>query len=103
MPNGFTQTSNPKSESCKHGASAMAIRSKTPIIPIVIYEKPRLFRCAHILIGDPVELTQYYDRKLTEEDFKQADDYLRNLMLNMKAEHKVYLENKKKKRKASKN
>ena len=38
-----------------------------------------------------------------EEDFKQADDYLRNLMLNMKAEHKVYLENKKKKRKASKN
>lgn len=87
----------------KHGASAMAIRSKTPIIPIVIYDKPRLFRCAHILIGEPVELTQYYDRKLTEEDFKQADDYLRNLMLNMKAEHKVYLENKKKKRKASKN
>ena len=83
----------------KHGASAMAIRSKTPIIPIVIYKKPRLFRCAHILIGDPVELTQYYDRKLTEEDFKQADEYLRDLMLNMKAEHTAYLESKKKKRK----
>ena len=84
----------------KHGASAMAIRSKTPIVPIVIYEKPRMFRRAHILIGDPIELSDYYDRKLSEEDFKEADEYLRNMMLNMKAEHKKYLENKKNKRKA---
>lgn len=83
----------------KHGASAMAIRAKTPIVPIVIYKKPRLFRVAHILIGDPIELTKYYDKKLTEEDFKEADEYLRDLMLNMKAEHTEYLKNKKKKRK----
>ena len=83
----------------KHGAAVMAIRSKTPIIPIVIYKKPRLFRCTHILIGDPVELSDYYDRKLTDEEVSQADEYLRDMMLNMKAEHTAYLASKKKKRK----
>ena len=48
----------------KHGASVMAIRTKTPIIPIMLYNKPRFFRMTHVLIGDPVELTEYYDRKL---------------------------------------
>ena len=79
----------------KHGAAAMAIKTKSPIVPIVIYKKPRFFRCTHILIGEPFELTEYYDRKLSEEEFAEADNALRDLMLDMRAKHTEFLQNKK--------
>ena len=82
----------------KHGAAIMAIRTKTPIIPMVIYNKPKLFRCTHILIGEPFELKEYYDRKLTNEEMNEADNKIRDLMLKMKAEHREYLQNKKRKK-----
>ena len=85
----------------KPGAAVMAIRCKVPIIPMVIYKKPRFFRCAHILIGDPFEFTEYYDRKLTDEDIARADGELRARMMEMRAKHKEYLENKKRKGKKS--
>ena len=82
----------------KHGAATIAIRAKVPIVPIVIYKKPRLFRCAHILIGEPFEFSEYYDRKLSEEELSQADERLRQMMLDMKAAHTEYLQSKKKKK-----
>ena len=75
----------------------MAIRAKVPVVPIVIYKKPRFFRRAHILIGEPFELSQYYDRKLSEEELSRADEELRDLMLDMRAKHTEFLQNKKRK------
>ena len=75
----------------------MAIRQQTPIVPMMIYQKPRWFRKAHILMGDPIEFTEYYDKKLTDEDFIEADEKLRNIMLKMREDHKNFLESKKKK------
>ena len=83
----------------KHGASVMAIKTKTPIIPMVIYKKPKFFRCTHILVGEPLEFTEYYDRKLTDADYAEADEKLRNLMLKMRADHTEYLLSKKNKKK----
>ncbi len=84
----------------KHGAAALAIKAKVPIIPLCIYKKPKYFRCTHILMGEPIELTEYYDRKLSEEEVVGVDEMLRSKMLEMKAEHKAYLENKKKGKKS---
>ena len=80
------------------GAAMMAIRSKTPIVPILIYKKPRFFRCTHIIVGAPIELTEYYDRKLSEEEIAAVDADLRQHMLDMRQAHKEFLESKKKKK-----
>ncbi len=82
----------------QHGAAAMAIKAKAPVIPIMIYKKPKLFRCTHILIGDPLELPEYYDRKLSNEELLEADNKLRNAMLKLHEEHTQYLKNKKKRK-----
>ena len=82
----------------KHGASIMAIKTKTPIVPMMIYKKPKLFQKAHILVGKPFEFTEYYDKKMTDEDYLEADNKLREIMLNLRAEHTQYLEEKKKKK-----
>lgn len=81
-----------------HGATLMAIKTKTPIIPMMLYKKPRWFHITHVLIGDPIEFTEYYDRKLTGEEILEADNKLRELMLNMNKEHAEFLAAKKKRR-----
>ena len=82
----------------KHGAAVMAIKAKVPVIPVMLYSKPRFFRCTHVLVGDPVDLSEFYDRKLTDEEATKADDKIRDVLLGLRKEHKEYLENKKKKK-----
>lgn len=79
----------------KHGAAAMAIKTKTPLIPVVIYKRPKWFRCTHVLVGEPVDLSKYYDRKLSGEELVEADEVVRQTMLDMKAAHKQSLAKKK--------
>ncbi len=98
FPEGTRNKTGVELQTFKHGAAVMAIKAKVPVIPIMMYKKPRFFRCTHILIGDPIELTEYYDRKLTEADFTEADEKLRDCMLEMRKKHTEYLQTKKKKR-----
>ena len=98
FPEGTRNKTDAEMLPFKHGASVMAIRTKTPIIPIMIYSRPKFFRVTHVLIGEPLELTEYYDKKLTEEDYAEADEKLRRHLLNLRAEHKAYLESKKRKK-----
>ncbi len=84
----------------KHGASALAIKAKVPIVPMMIYKKPRFFRMAHVLIGEPFELTEYYGRKLGESDYAEADEKIRNVMLELRRRHTEFLKAKKKKKAA---
>ena len=65
------------------GATAISIKTKTPIIPMVQIKKIRIFRRSHVLIGEPLEFTEYYDKRLTEEDVKKCDDVLRDKLSDM--------------------
>ena len=94
-PEGTRNKTNEELLPFKHGASVMAIRAKVPIVPVVIYKKPKFFRVAHIIYGEPFELSEYYDRKLTEEDYQEADERLRNMLLDIKKQHAEYLAGKK--------
>ena len=85
----------------KHGAAIIAIKTQTPVVPVMIYQKPRFFHCTHILVGEPIELTEYYGKKLTDSDYAEADEKLRAYMLQMHAEHTAYLQGRKKKKKAN--
>ena len=81
----------------KQGAAVMAIKTKTPVVPIVVYSKTKAFRCTHVLIGEPMELSEYYDKKLSEEELAAVDNMLRDKLIAMHKEHTEYLEAKKKK------
>ena len=70
----------------KSGAAAISIKTKTPIVPVVQIKKIKFLRRAHVLYGEPIEFSEYYDKRLTEEDILKCDEALRNKMLEMHAE-----------------
>lgn len=82
----------------KSGAALIAIKAQVPVLPIMIYQKPRHFRLNHILVGEPFELSEYYGKKLTDELLKEADEKLMRVMLDLRAEHEQFLLSKKRKR-----
>ncbi len=67
----------------KSGAAALAVKTKTPIIPVVQCKKMKPFRRAHILYGEPLEFSEYYDRKITSQDIEECDAKLKARMLEL--------------------
>lgn len=51
----------------KSGAAIYSIKTKTPIIPMLYYNNPRMFRKNYLIIGEPIDLSAYYDIKVTSK------------------------------------
>lgn len=83
-----------------HGGAAMlAIKTRTPIIPIVICNRPKVFRMTHVVIGEPFEFTEYYGKKLSSEEYAQADEKLAGLLYDLRSQFRARRSEKRTKRK----
>lgn len=67
----------------KSGAAALSIKTKTPIIPVVQVRKIKFLRRSHVIYGEPFEFTEFYGKKLTEEDIAVCDGILREKMAEL--------------------
>jgi 1-acyl-sn-glycerol-3-phosphate acyltransferase len=70
----------------KNGASVMAAMAKTPIFPVIQYNRFRVFHRSTIIIGEKYELTQYYGKKMTSEEMDAAGADMRERLLALQAE-----------------
>ena len=81
----------------KSGLPLIAIKTKTPIVPVWIVRKPKLFRRSTYVIGKPFELSQFYGAKLDEDTLEKATQIVREKMLEVKDEWENRKKNKKRK------
>ena len=58
----------------------------------------RAFHKVHVLYGEPFELSEFYDKKLTDEDIAAADEVIRKKLEDMYLELKEILADKKKRK-----
>ena len=63
---------NTELQEVKSGAAMIAIKGQAPLMPIIIFNKPRLFRRNYIYVGRPFELSEYYGRKLDTPTLDEA-------------------------------
>lgn len=70
----------------KSGLALIAIKTKTPIVPIWLEKKPKVFKKTVFRIGKPFELSQFYGKKLDEETLREANEIVRNKMLELQEE-----------------
>jgi hypothetical protein len=64
----------------------MAAMAKTPIFPVIQYNRFRVFHRSTIIIGEKYELTQYYGKKMTSEEMDAAGADMRERLLALQAE-----------------
>lgn len=73
----------------KGGAAALSIKTKTPIVPMVMVKKIKFFKTTHVYLGEPIVFPD-------GEDVNACEEILRNRMLEMYNELSEKLEKKKK-------
>lgn len=68
----------------KSGAAALAIKTRTPIVPVVVVERLKFLHKVDVIYGDPIYLTKYYGKRMTADELEKVDEWLRSVMMNMR-------------------
>lgn len=68
----------------KGGAALFAVKARVPVYPVMCLRKTRPFCRTKIIVGDGFELTEFYDRKMSAEDYAEAENVIREKMLETK-------------------
>ena len=68
----------------KSGVAMFALKTKTPIVPMLLVRKPKLFRRNQLVIGEPFELTEYYDKPIDAEVLDVATEIIYQKTLALK-------------------
>ncbi|HOH89845.1 MAG TPA: lysophospholipid acyltransferase family protein, partial [Bacillota bacterium] len=67
----FPEGTRKKSEEidAEPGIAMLAIKSKVPIVPVAIISSYKFFKRTNIIIGEPIELAEFYDKKLLNDEY----------------------------------
>ena len=65
----------------KGGSVVFSVKAKCPIVPIMMLKKAKMFSRTKIIIGKPFELSEYYGKKLSEEDINALGQIVREKMI----------------------
>ncbi len=68
FPEG-TREKDGKTLKFKPGVSMLSIKTKTPLIPVFIEGNYKPFSTLSVNIGSPIDLSAYYDKKLSADDY----------------------------------
>ena len=71
----------------KSGLALIAIKTKTPIVPMWVVSKPKAFRKSKIIIGEPYELSDFYGKKLDDIALEEANEIVKDKMLQLKYDY----------------
>ena len=82
-------------QNLKGGSGLFALKAKCKITPIFIYKKAKLFQKNYICIGKPFELSDFYDREITEENIVEMELSLSNRLNLVQRELYSYISKKK--------
>ncbi len=102
FPEGTRNRTKEEMLPLKGGAALFAIKAKVPVYPIMTAGKTRYFRRTPIIVGDPIDLSEFYDVKMTAEDYERAENIIREKMLGVLHDYYREREERKAKKKARK-
>ena len=86
----------------KGGAIVFAVKTKSPIVPIMILKKLRFMRKTPLIVGEPFELSEYYDKKYGEKELLEMEEIVAEKMRALHGQLKEIVNNKKNRKKSKK-
>ena len=102
FPEGTRNKKSEELQEIKSGAAMLAIKAKVPVLPIHIAKRAKVFCRQRLYIGEPFDLSEFYDQKLSAEVLDAASKKIEEKLLEVERQDKLLQENKKQKRANSK-
>ncbi|HEY8443488.1 MAG TPA: lysophospholipid acyltransferase family protein [Clostridia bacterium] len=98
-PEGTRNYKNEDIQPLKSGSVMFALKTDAPVVPMILWRRPKMFRKNIFITGDPVDLSEFKDQKLNNEVLAKADEVLYDYMLKLHKTVRYYAELKGKQRK----
>ena len=102
FPEGTRNRTDAELLPLKGGAALFAIKAKAPVYPVMSIGKSRYFRRTPVVVGDAIDLSRFYEMKMTAEDYAEAEEVIRGAMLSVMRGYIREREEKKARKKAKK-
>ena len=80
FPEGTRNRENTSIRQIKEGAALFAIKGKTPIVPVMVYSRAKLFRKNYLYVGDQFDLSEFYGKRTDAAVLKAASDKIERYM-----------------------
>lgn len=93
------KTESEELQEAKTGLVLFASKSDSPIVPVVIYKKPRFFRKNYMIIGEPFKVIGENPKRLTKEEIEQNIENYVNIMADLRRQLDELVNSKKRKKK----
>ena len=66
----------------KGGSGVFAVKSRKPVIPIIVFRRARIFRKNYVYIGKPFELDDFYDKNIDDNLISQMEKIIYNKLVD---------------------
>lgn len=87
FPEGTRETSIDDINALKSGMAMFALKSNSPIIPMMFLYKPKMFRFNKLIVGEPIDLTKYQNQKITKEMYTEIANSVLQTMQKLRKDY----------------
>lgn len=70
----------------KQGTAMFAVKGKSEITPVIIYDRLKFFKTCYVIVGKPISFEKYYDVKFTPEVSEVCTKILSDTMHDLQKE-----------------
>lgn len=86
FPEGTRNKQNEDIQQVKQGAAFFALKSKSPILPFVIHNKPKMFRRTYVIVGEYIDFSEFYNKPIKREQLEKCDRIIQDRLKVLKGE-----------------
>ena len=98
FPEGTRNKTNERLLHIKGGAGVLAAKTGVNVVPMYIKEKSRIFRRNYLYVGEPIDISEYFGKRVDRAAEEALAEKIREGILSTGDKLEEYLENKKAKR-----
>lgn len=91
------KTNTTELQEVKGGTGVFAVKTKCPIVPMMLSGKAKIFRRTHLIIGEAFTLEEFYGEKLNDKITNRIDEIIRLKMIEQQVILLDIIDKKKKK------
>ena len=98
FPEGRRNFETNELQEIKQGTALFAVKGKALITPVIIYDRLKMFRKSSVIVGDPIDFSEYYDKKFNDDVSNECSKIIEDKMHELQQELFKIVENLKKKK-----
>lgn len=97
FPEGTRNKNSNEIMEIKQGTAMFAVKGKALLTPVIIHSKIKMFKTNYAIVGKPIDLSNYYDQKFTDDVSSECSQIILDKMHELQNELFEKVDNLKKK------